>query len=91
MQQRASVWFVFTVVLIDMIGFGLVMPVLPGLIMELGRMSIDRAAISAGWLAAGEAIAQFPAMPLVAAACFAVMAAALALAEIHRARPLPSA
>ena len=38
-----------------------------------------------------EAIAQFPAMPLVAAACFAVVAAALVLAGIHRARPSPSA
>lgn len=65
MQQRASVWFVFTVVLIDMIGFGLVMPVLPGLIMELGRMSIDRAAIWAGWLAAGYAAMQFVCAPVI--------------------------
>jgi DHA1 family tetracycline resistance protein-like MFS transporter len=64
-QQRASVWFVFTVVLIDMIGFGLVMPVLPGLIMELGRMSIDRAAIWAGWLAAGYAAMQFVCAPVI--------------------------
>ncbi len=36
-----------------MIGFGLVMPVLPGLIMDLGNMPIDQAALWAGWLGAG--------------------------------------
>ena len=65
MQQRASVWFVFTVVLIDMIGFGLVMPVFPGLIMELGDMSVERAAVWAGWLGAGYAAMQFVFAPII--------------------------
>lgn len=65
MQRRASVWFVFAVVLIDMIGFGLVMPVLPGLIMDLGDMPIDRAALWAGWLGAGYAAMQFVFAPII--------------------------
>jgi MFS transporter, DHA1 family, tetracycline resistance protein len=65
MQRRASIWFVFTVVLIDMIGFGLVMPVLPELIMQLGRMPVDSAAVWAGWLGAGYAAMQFLCAPVL--------------------------
>ena len=65
MQQRASIWFVFTVVLIDMIGFGLVMPVLPELIMQLGDMEVDSAALWAGWLGAGYAAMQFVFAPVL--------------------------
>lgn len=65
MQQRASIWFVFTVVLIDMIGFGLVMPVLPGLIMDLGDMPVERAALWAGWLGAGYAAMQVVFAPII--------------------------
>ena len=65
MQQRAGLWFVFSVVLIDMIGFGLVMPVLPGLIMDLGEMPVDQAALWAGWLGAGYAAMQFVFAPII--------------------------
>jgi DHA1 family tetracycline resistance protein-like MFS transporter len=65
LQQRASIWFVFAVVLIDMIGFGLVMPVLPGLIMDLGRMPLDSAAVWNGWLGGGYAAMQFVFAPVI--------------------------
>jgi DHA1 family tetracycline resistance protein-like MFS transporter len=65
MQQRAALWFVFAVVLIDMIGFGLVMPVLPGLIMPLGHMAVDSAAVWAGWLGTGYAAMQFVFAPII--------------------------
>ena len=58
MTHRATFGFVFAIVLIDMLGFGIVMPVLPGLIMDLGRMPIDSAAVWAGWLGAGYAAMQ---------------------------------
>jgi MFS transporter, DHA1 family, tetracycline resistance protein len=64
-RRQASVWFLFAVVLIDMIGFGLVMPVLPGLIMELGAMPVDQAALWAGWLGAGYALMQFVFAPII--------------------------
>lgn len=65
MQQRRIVWFLFAVVLIDMIGFGIVMPVLPLLIMDLGDMPVDAAAVWAGWLAAGYAAMQFVFAPII--------------------------
>lgn len=65
MQQRAVLWFLFAVVLVDMIGFGIVMPVLPQLIMDLGHMPVDSAAVWAGWLAAGYAAMQFVFAPII--------------------------
>ena len=65
MQQRKVLWFLFAVVLIDMIGFGIVMPVLPELIMHLGDMPVDKAALWAGWLAAGYAAMQFVFAPII--------------------------
>jgi len=65
MHQRRIVWFLFAVVLIDMIGFGIVMPVLPLLIMDLGGMPVDAAAVWAGWLAAGYAAMQFVFAPII--------------------------
>lgn len=63
--HRASFGFVFAMVLIDMLGFGLVMPVLPQLIMDLGQMDVDRAAVFAGWLGAGYAAMQFVFAPVI--------------------------
>ncbi len=39
---KHAVSFVFVVVLIDMMGFGLIMPVLPRLIEDVGSMSLQR-------------------------------------------------
>ncbi len=61
----ASLAVVFCIVLIDMLGFGIVMPVLPGLIMKLGHMPIDAAAVYAGWLGAGYAAMQFVCAPVI--------------------------
>lgn len=65
MQRSASVAFVFALVLLDMIGFGIVMPVLPTLIMHLGDLHVDKAALWAGWLAAGYAAMQFIMAPIL--------------------------
>lgn len=65
MPQRASIAVVFAIVLIDMLGFGIVMPVLPGLIMDLGDMPVDSAAVFAGWLGAGYAAIQFVFAPVI--------------------------
>jgi DHA1 family tetracycline resistance protein-like MFS transporter len=48
-----------------MLGFGIVLPVLPHLIMTLARVPIDTAAIYAGWLGAGYAAMQFVFAPIV--------------------------
>lgn len=62
---RASIGFVFAIVLIDMLGFGIAMPVLPGLIMHLAHVPIATAAEYAGWLGAGYAITQFLCAPVI--------------------------
>lgn len=64
-SHRSTMGFVFAIVLIDMLGFGIVMPVLPGLIMDLGGMNIDEAAVFAGWLGAGYAATQFLFAPVI--------------------------
>ena len=65
MNNRASMGFVFAIVAIDMLGFGIVAPVMPGLMMELGRVDIDTAALYSGWLAAGYAVMQFVFAPII--------------------------
>jgi DHA1 family tetracycline resistance protein-like MFS transporter len=64
-SHRSTMGFVFAIVLIDMLGFGIIMPVLPGLIMKLGDMNIDEAAVFAGWLGAGYAATQFLFAPVI--------------------------
>jgi MFS transporter, DHA1 family, tetracycline resistance protein len=65
MQHKASLGFVIAVVLIDMLGFGIVIPVLPGLIMHLAHVGISAAAAYAGWLSAGYAAMQFVCAPII--------------------------
>lgn len=62
---RRSLLFVFVLVLIDMIGFGIIMPVLPALITELTGEAVSEAAIDAGWLAFVYALMQFVFGPIV--------------------------
>ena len=65
MPNRASIGFVFAIVLIDMLGFGIALPVLPGLIMTLARVPIAVAAEYAGWMGAGYAVMQFVFAPVI--------------------------
>ncbi|SIN83352.1 MFS transporter, DHA1 family, tetracycline resistance protein [Parasphingorhabdus marina DSM 22363] len=62
---KSSILFVFLVVLIDMIGFGIIMPVLPTLITEITGDSLAEAAIDAGWLAFAYAAMQFVFGPII--------------------------
>lgn len=65
MPGRASIAVVFAIVMIDMLGFGIVAPVLPGLIMDLARVDIGTAAEYSGWLGAGYAVMQFVFAPVI--------------------------
>ena len=51
--------FLFIAVLVDSIGFGIILPVLPRLIMQLTGVSVDRAAGYGGWLSFVYALTQF--------------------------------
>lgn len=57
--NRSAVLFIFTTVLLDMIGFGIILPVLPELIMELTGEGLGAAAIYGGWLWFTFALMQF--------------------------------
>lgn len=63
--HRASFGIVFAIVMIDMLGFGIVTPVLPGLIIDLTHVDIGTAAEYAGWLGAGYAAMQFVFAPVI--------------------------
>lgn len=65
--SRSAVSFVFITVLLDMVGFGLIIPVLPGLIEEVGGVGIGDAAIVAGWMFFAFSAAQFLFAPIMGA------------------------
>jgi len=60
-----AVLFVLVTVLLDTIGFGLIMPVMPQLIVELTGKGLSEAAIYGGWLAFVYAALQFVCAPLL--------------------------
>jgi DHA1 family tetracycline resistance protein-like MFS transporter len=62
---RGAFVFVFIAVLIDAVGFGIILPVLPRLIMQLTGLPIDRAAQYGGALAFVYALMQFFCAPIL--------------------------
>lgn len=60
-----AVAFVAITVLIDTVGFGLILPVMPTLLMELTGESVSRAAIYGGWLTFVYALMQFLFAPIL--------------------------
>jgi DHA1 family tetracycline resistance protein-like MFS transporter len=62
---RHTLVFVAITVLIDTIGFGLVIPVLPTLLLQLGAPSLSAAAITGGWLTFTYAVTQFLCAPVL--------------------------
>ena len=64
-QKKAAVWFVFITVLIDTIGFGIIIPVLPNLLAELNQISINEASTYGGYLLTSYAIMQFFCSPII--------------------------
>ncbi|HJU90774.1 MAG TPA: TCR/Tet family MFS transporter [Gemmatimonadaceae bacterium] len=62
---KHAVTFVAITVLIDTIGLGLVMPIMPTLLMELTGENVSRAAVYGGWLAFVYAAMQFLFAPVL--------------------------
>src|ERR1700760_4371977 len=60
-----SAIFILTVILIDSIGFGIVLPVIPGIVMKLGHVDLPTATRIGGWLGVVYAAVQFLSGPLV--------------------------
>lgn len=65
--SRHAVPFVFITVLIDMIGFGIVLPVLPGLIMDITGYTLAQAAAWGGYLLTAYAVLQLLFAPILGA------------------------
>lgn len=63
--HRSAARFVFLVVLIDAIGLGIIMPVLPQIVMTLGHVGLSEATRIGGWLGMVYAAVQFVTGPLI--------------------------
>jgi DHA1 family tetracycline resistance protein-like MFS transporter len=63
--RKHALVFVAITVLLDTIGFGLILPVQPALLVELTGESVSRVAIYGGWLAFVYAIMQFVFAPVL--------------------------
>ena len=64
-SRTAAISFIFITILIDVIGFGIIIPVMPGLIEELGHVDVSGASKIGGWLLFAFAITQFCFSPLL--------------------------
>lgn len=58
-KKSAAIGFIFITMLIDIIGIGIIIPVIPKLLQELNHSDISEAAQLGGWLAFAYAFTQF--------------------------------
>ncbi|MCF8511720.1 MAG: MFS transporter [Rhodobacteraceae bacterium] len=63
-MNRALV-FILVTVFLDMVGFGIIIPVMPALIGQVGHVTLGEGAVIGGWMAAGYALAQFLSGPFL--------------------------
>jgi DHA1 family tetracycline resistance protein-like MFS transporter len=64
-QRSPGLYFILVTLLIDTIGFGIIIPVMPNLIQELTSGTLSEAASYSGWLISAYAIVQFFCAPIV--------------------------
>jgi MFS transporter, DHA1 family, tetracycline resistance protein len=64
-SSKLAVTFVFITVFLDMVGFGLIMPVLPRLIETVGHVTIADAAAIGGWMFFAFSLMQFAFGPMM--------------------------
>lgn len=65
--KKPALGFIFVTLLIDITGWGIIIPVVPGLIMEVSGGTISDASNYGGWLIAAYAIMQFLFAPIIGA------------------------
>jgi DHA1 family tetracycline resistance protein-like MFS transporter len=63
--SKHAVTFVIITVFLDMVGFGMIMPVLPALIEDVGHMSLAEATVIGGWMFFAFAATQFLFSPMM--------------------------
>ena len=64
-NKQAAIGFIFITLLIDVIGLGIIIPVMPSLIMELTQLPESKAAPIGGWLLSTYAVVQFFFAPII--------------------------
>src|SRR5688500_16508849 len=64
-NKNAALGFIFVTLLIDVIGFGIIIPVIPTLLSNLLQSGIPEAASYGGWLVASFAVMQFIFSPVL--------------------------
>jgi DHA1 family tetracycline resistance protein-like MFS transporter len=64
-SRNAAVGFIFITLLIDVIGFGIIIPVMPGLISDLKQVDISTAAKYGSYLTVAYALTQFVFAPIL--------------------------
>lgn len=64
-QRNAAVGFIFITLLIDVIGFGVIIPVMPGLISRLNNVDISTAAKYGSYLTVAYSVTQFFFAPIL--------------------------
>jgi MFS transporter, DHA1 family, tetracycline resistance protein len=64
-SRKAALGFIFVTVLVDVIGFGIIIPVMPALIQELIGGDISAASEYGGWMMFAYAIMQFVCAPIL--------------------------
>jgi MFS transporter, DHA1 family, tetracycline resistance protein len=67
MSHKPAIGFIFVTLLIDTIGFGVIIPVMPGLISGLAHVSISEASPLGGYLLFAFAVMQFLFAPIMGA------------------------
>jgi DHA1 family tetracycline resistance protein-like MFS transporter len=63
--SRHAGTFVLITVFLDMVGFGIIIPVMPTLIGTVGKVTLAEAAVIGGWMAAAYSLTQFLFGPLM--------------------------
>jgi MFS transporter, DHA1 family, tetracycline resistance protein len=64
-SRRHAVPFILATIFIDAIGFGLIMPVLPRLLMNVGGIGLPQAIGIGAWMGLAMAVASFVAAPVL--------------------------
>jgi DHA1 family tetracycline resistance protein-like MFS transporter len=64
-NRSAAIGFIFVTLLLDVIGFGIIIPVIPKLIMGLSGKDLSHAAQIGGWLMFAYALTQFVFAPIL--------------------------
>lgn len=65
MSKKPAIGFIFLTLLIDTIGFGVIIPVMPGLISELAHVKVSEASPLSGYLLFAFAVMQFLCAPIM--------------------------